>query len=155
MKAEINNENKAKFLLTVIDTVKPECSAEWAFYNAQSVQEYPDAFYSEAKPLSQITDEEAIEIGKLAGEDAEEYEGDYGVGSYKDYLLNWSHSLSIFTDVLRYRGYAVDWMGLSVDDLLKAGWIRLDNSHLCGYCGGDGTDAGQEYCKACKGTGRK
>ena len=29
----------------------------------------------------------------------------------------------------------------------------IDNSHLCGYCNGDGLDAGQEMCKACKATG--
>jgi len=30
---------------------------------------------------------------------------------------------------------------------------KIDNSHLCGFCTGEGLDAGQEICKPCQGTG--
>ena len=29
----------------------------------------------------------------------------------------------------------------------------IQNELLCGYCTGSGLDAGQEYCKPCRGTG--
>jgi len=31
--------------------------------------------------------------------------------------------------------------------------MKIDNSHLCGFCTGEGLDGGQEICKPCQGTG--
>jgi hypothetical protein len=81
--------------------------------------------YIELKPLSTISDEDAIEIGKLAGDDSEDYEKEYGKGYYKMYLLDFAMYQSKFTDILRSKGFAIDWRGISVEEMIKAGWIKL------------------------------
>lgn len=87
----------------------------------------------ELKPLSQISDEDAIEVAKICLIQAGEY--DNTVSDYE--LLNYCHTEYIqpneylrFTpqyilDFLRSRGYALPWMGLSVDKLIEYGWIKL------------------------------
>lgn len=49
---------------------------------------------------------------------------------YKDHFLKIKGSplSSWSTDYLRSKGYAVDWMGLTVAEMVEAGWIKLIKS---------------------------
>lgn len=55
--------------------------------------------YLELTPLSQITDEDAVEVIGVS----ECHRADY----------------------LRSKGYALPWMGLSVEDLVSYGWVKI------------------------------
>lgn len=89
-----------------------------------------DIAYLVLTPLSQITDEDAIEVIKILQS--------IGIGSTamrepKEYLLNGSlmnqfgtfQLMAPVVDYLRSKGYALPWMGLSVEQLVEYGWIRL------------------------------
>jgi hypothetical protein len=125
MKAEINLENKAKFL---------------ALYWGQIILSHPDAFglssvchevrfdnaIANLKPLSQITDDDAIEIAKIVVGD--QFENPLIIGQSYGYWLNKKSNYSLdwkVIDNLRSKGYALPWMGLSVDEMIEAGWIKL------------------------------
>lgn len=62
--------------------------------------------YLELKPLSQISDEDAINLG-------------YGYASHL------KSNLDRNIDQLRNLGFAVPYMDLSVEDLVEYGWIKL------------------------------
>lgn len=94
-------------------------------------------------PLSQITDEDAKELGKICGlangtvrgyaysvlvED-DSYQLQISFNGYiclrkNDKLYNEKGILDCY-DFVRSKGYALPYMGLSVEDLVKLGWIRL------------------------------
>lgn len=81
--------------------------------------------YLELTPLSLITDEDAIELIKLrfiqnggVVEDLTDFE--------ENILLSEATKTNyIFVDYLRSKGYALPWMGLSVEQQIKYGWIKL------------------------------
>ena len=78
--------------------------------------------YLELKPLSRISDEDAIEISKeypAFGSDIR--------NSVKELFQEFDDlELSIKTgDYLRSKGYALPWMDLSVEDLVEYGWVKL------------------------------
>ena len=62
--------------------------------------------YLELKPLSHITDEDAINLG-------------YGYASHL------KSNLDRNIDQLRKLGFAVNYMDLSVEDLIEYGWVKL------------------------------
>lgn len=62
--------------------------------------------FLELKPLSHITDEDAINLG-------------YGYASHL------KSNLDRNIDQLRNLGFAVPWMDLSVEDLVEYGWVKL------------------------------
>jgi len=66
------------------------------------------------KPLSSITDEDAIFLKHQENIDAVKYYERWGVNSYD-------------TDYLRSKGYALPYMGLSVEKLIEYGWVKLKN----------------------------
>lgn len=83
----------------------------------------------ELKDPLKIEDAHAAHIGIILN--------DYIVSAYQDDLkyckqiitrmINTRHRLSNIEviDYLRLKGYAVPWMGLSVEQLLEYGWIKL------------------------------
>lgn len=77
--------------------------------------------YLELKSINEISDEDAEELGGLLGwKHPQEYR--------KHFLENHTHgdSLEQFeVDFLREKGYALPWMGLSVDELINFGWVKL------------------------------
>lgn len=93
------------------------------------------------KSLSLITDEDAIEIamlgyGKevpyytLAGhaEQGKEILNIYSNKSTKKRYSHWSNlymALPEITDYLRSKGYALPYMGLSVENQIEYGWVKL------------------------------
>ena len=68
-------------------------------------------------PLSQITDEHAIELG---WESASEY-------------LKWNNTCTQTfwsvkeIDFIRSKGYAIDWLNYSVEKQIELGWIKFDD----------------------------
>ena len=76
--------------------------------------------YLELKPLSSISDEDAIEVSKLCvnGDDKR-------IENIKVYARIYALQSALINDFLRSRGYALPWMGLSVEKLIKYGWIKL------------------------------
>lgn len=96
--------------------------------------------YLELTPLSQISDEDAIicakliykyddtPSGKIASERSHTAENgkDYVIESIQD-NDGVFHSVVSFevVDYLRSRGYALPFMGLSVEELVIRGWVKL------------------------------
>lgn len=96
------------------------------FSNGESVL---DKSYLELKPLSQITDEDAIECGFTTCTD--ENSANYSMspsGCFVDYLHNDNifNVLDLFgIDFLRSRGYALPAFGHSVSDLVGHGVFKI------------------------------
>lgn len=93
-------------------------------------------------PLSQITDEDAIEVGRLHGHQDDEDNGwsdEYllGVGKrvcshFPEFTTPVSVSdMIMIVDYLRSKGYALPFMGRSVEQMVELGWIKLkgDSNH--------------------------
>jgi hypothetical protein len=147
MKPENNSANKAIFLSqywnqevlyvpNLVYTGNPSepSHEEWIevkvdeFYIMKVANSKLPAFLT---PLSQITDEDAIEVANIAGnssytDDRKSFNGRLLVQEYLRNVTNiygedW---INIF-DYLRSKGYALPWMGLSVDELVEYGWIKL------------------------------
>ena len=78
--------------------------------------------YLELKPLSQISDEDSIEISK----EFPAFKSDIR-NSVKELFKEFDVlELSLETgDYLRLKCYALPWMDLSVEDLVEYGWIKL------------------------------
>lgn len=137
MKAEINNENKARFFalywgqnllmdeeLSQVEVCN-QIDFEWEQWKLS------------LKPLSSISDEDAIEVAKIYGtfydtkEDLEDVKDHVILALIEDdeeaYNM-WDHVgfqvMSYVIDYLRSKGYALPWMGLSVEELVEAGWIK-------------------------------
>lgn len=87
------------------------------------------------KPLSSITEEDLYFVGQLFG-----YEEFYGVQHQNVYYKANQIIKDIFYhpdshckidlylclfDYLRSKGYALPWMGLSVEEQIKYGWVKL------------------------------
>ena len=130
--------------------------------------------FLELTPLSQITDDDAIECARLFNpsdifenpqvgfqpyieewyEDAREYHFvDYNTiffGDKKETVrfeickdgyftvryfrekgsesINISHKAIKVADYLRSKGYALDWNGITVEEMIEWGWVKLKNS---------------------------
>lgn len=119
MKAEITPENKMKFfqlysgqeviwVRTYLDHKTP--------YQAQFINDGRDrklATIAILKPLSSISDEDAIECGY---EDLQSFATNHPDPNFLDLYS---------ADYLRSKGYLVPFLGLSVDELIEAGWAKL------------------------------
>jgi hypothetical protein len=133
MKAEINNENKAKFFALYWGQ-----AVLWEPFIGQDVfvdQHFPwdlvgkDYHYLNLKPLSQISDEDAIELGYSACNDP--LNANYGMSASGTFFDDWTQRQDMLmsdSDYLRSKGYALPWMGLDVKELIEAGWIKLIES---------------------------
>lgn len=94
--------------------------------------------YITLKNLSSISDEDAIEVAKIRwGNDVEIYQIDKFSEGVK-YIFRqpykpFNQTQGIFPrrmyndecDFLRSRGYALPWMGLSVEELVNRRWVKL------------------------------
>lgn len=138
MKAEINSQNKAKFFAQYWGQKIVKDKASQILFISPNINMEHDSWFLELKPLSSISDEDAEEIGKLYGgfyqtsEDLQDYKDHVYLALIEDdeeaYNM-WDHigfqDMSHVTDYLRSRGYALPWMGLSVEEMVDAGWIKL------------------------------
>jgi hypothetical protein len=89
--------------------------------------------YLELTPLSDITDEDAIQVAKIENnyEDALT-RGKVLINTFIKYV-DCSHSMKNslqfinMIDFLRAKGYALPWMGLSVEKQSIYGWVKLND----------------------------
>lgn len=134
MKLENTLENKAKFFAQYygckVYMNSPNCRIPSKVFMGKSIE--PKDFL-ELTPLSQISDEDAIEVAKI--EDSAYTESNLVRGkviaenfiNYSDCNNSFRCSLKMikFMDYLRSKGYALPWMGLSVEELIEYGWVKL------------------------------
>ena len=76
-------------------------------FNAETLKQ---ECYLELKPLSQISDEDAIKLGFT---------------NARDFLAVADIYHIYHVDYLRSKGYALPYMDLSVEDLVEYGWVKL------------------------------
>lgn len=88
---------------------------------------YLDESYLELKPLSSITDEDAIEVAKICFVDIDE--------DWYPMFVDDVRKEDIFpcgdrdvADYLRSKGYALPWLGITVEEMVEAGWIKLTSN---------------------------
>lgn len=74
-------------------------------------------------PLSQITDKDKEYLGVSGSHSCDEFGYWYGVDDH-----SWSSS---DVDYLRSKGYALPWMGLSVETLVEYSWVKLKEVTPC------------------------
>lgn len=131
-------ENKTKFF-ALYWGLEFTGSDHYGEYMPGTWSEYPkyvDKQYLILKPLSSISDEDAIDIYSImipTGRSTEKERIFYGRSFIKNYdttneTLEFAQSyldIQRAIDFLRSRGYALPWMGLSVEQLIEYGWIKL------------------------------
>jgi hypothetical protein len=78
-----------------------------------------DEFVAELKPLSQITDEEFKKLEIFP--DSLDEEGYREGAPFSDYYYLRSEEV----DFLRSKGYALPYMGISVEQQIEWGWVKL------------------------------
>jgi len=88
--------------------------------------------YLELKSLKDISDEDAIEVARLFKINPIEIQKDENKLLFDFYWGEVVESVEIdlafhrlSVDCLRSKGYALPWMGLSVEEQLKRNWIKL------------------------------
>lgn len=134
MKPELNNETKARFLGNYIG-----CEVQWYRGDGElittrlTVSDFPflrnKNCWLLATPLSQITDEDAVEVAKMYGWEESHLRFKERVFQFKLELNNINqfksrHSVEVI-DYLRSREYALPFMGISVEEMCEAGWVKL------------------------------
>ena len=98
------------------------------------IGDFGSIVWVELKSLSDITDEDAIKVGEILKMN---YKKDFLIKEVKDWIdcrFGFGHikhrfeCLQVF-DYLRLKGYAVPYMGLSVEKLIEYGWVTLKNDN--------------------------
>ena len=75
-------------------------------------------------PLSKLTDKDAIDLVPLVSANySSRYTDDFIKDLIKKEVIDTDNLPAMFYDILRSKGYALPFMGLSVDDLVDYGWI--------------------------------
>ena len=126
-------ENKAKFL-AIYWGQKVFCyNSEGPIINTFHKNIVCGRFFSigflELTQLSQITDEDAIELSNIISNTITNVDDNYPVLiSPKEVktdieVLGFASFQTV--DYLRSKGYALPWMGLSVEQLVSFGWVKL------------------------------
>lgn len=153
MKAELTNENRLIFESLYIgqDVFRTSHEAKDSGVLTPRLLSRPESKYDwlSLKSISSISDEDAIEVAKIYGlnefsirlksqHGIKDFGSKYGeLTLFNDLSFGGGSSSSFDTDYfaknmvfdfLRSRGYALPWMGLSVDELEAAGWIKLTES---------------------------
>lgn len=82
------------------------------------------------KPLSSITDEDAVEVAKIFNQ--HKIKAHYSDDSLKAYLIKEGKQFAfrcehyvVIYQYLQSKGYALPFMGLSVEQLVEYGWVKL------------------------------
>lgn len=90
-----------------------------------------EGIYARLKPLSQINDEDSIEVSKL---EAWNYEKNLTAENLQS-IKNGIQNMILFKrgainthafDFLRSKGYAIPFLGMSVEEMEKLGWIKIN-----------------------------
>lgn len=161
MKSEITPENKAKFFAQYWgqDVLSSDMYGDnGTIYSLTMKEDSCNDKWLLLKPLSSISDEDAIEVAKIAcpelfhtrksGHYIERREFENGWITVKHdinyksvdididgYILVYNESddggydrnpnMVHAIDYLRSKGYALPWMGLTVEEMIEAGWVKL------------------------------
>lgn len=138
MKAKINNENKSKFfaqywgqdVLTVGNALCENLPENWIESSLNHTQ------YLQLKPLSEISDGDAIACAKILDPDKSHGDWEQILEVKEDFVNVFSYDLdesiddvnpvqfAQLADFLRSRGYLVPFLGLSCEELIEAGWAK-------------------------------
>lgn len=129
MKAELTPELKERFFAlywgqkVMKDKFRPD-----KLFMVQPHEAESDRTCLMIRTLDQITDEEAIEVAKIIWE--KESEKDMHTAEEGRWYLIYRCKLDrkehpALIDFLRSKGFAVPYMGHSVEELVDAGWIKL------------------------------
>ena len=123
MKTQNTLENKAKFFAQYFSQHVLYFSSDFLRkIDNLTLDSVENDDYLELKPLSQISDEDAIKISK----EFHIFKSDIR-NSVKELFQEFDVlGLSMETgDYLRSKGYALPYMDLSVEDLVEYGWVKL------------------------------
>lgn len=130
MKAEINNENKARFFAQYWGQIVLSNGVEIG----GCVGDCEEDLFLFLKPLSSISDEDLLWCYHKHSElIAYDYTMDFKpfldmANHWRSNEEDWEKSVTRFSqvsDYLRSKGYAIPWMGLSVEEMVEAGWIQI------------------------------
>jgi hypothetical protein len=81
------------------------------------------------KPLSKITDDDALEVANIISRTIDDSISKELVTYYKEDVLNnpeiFPYASYSTVDYMRSKGYAVSYMEYSVENLVSFGWVRL------------------------------
>lgn len=135
MKPELNNETKLRFYAQYygqrvfaygyVDWESPNQNNRLTWYVLRdSPESSNDASYYDfldLKPLSAISDEELQELRVLLNETK------YPLSKVRKVVENYKYEVdsSDITDFLRSKGYALPFQGISVEEQVQAGWVKL------------------------------
>ncbi len=138
MKAELNKKNKAKFFaLYWGQDVLSEWGERLIVVDGKMDRVYDiSEMFLQLKPLSAISDEDFITLCEILDPNKETYQNQKDVLEYKsqiELILSETNIGDPFPivrafkliDYLRSKGYALPWMGLSVEQMVESGWIKL------------------------------
>lgn len=131
MKAEITLENKAKFFAqywgqkvlswgeVVVDPM----------YKWRNIPKMKTSSFTSIilKPLSSISDEDCVLCHKMYFRYTEDQKlNEHSISFVKKYIIEPKEFImNTILDYLRSKGYALPWMGISVEEMVDAGWIKL------------------------------
>lgn len=146
MKTQLTPENKGRFFAQYYgqEVYNPNDGNPIVMVSALTLMDVHN-YHLLLKPLSAITDEDAIEVYRLyfGSDTAMDFTGDTGsayfqpkrvtpddfyvqrIISGEDYETGDFQKVIEVTDFLRSKGYAMPWMGLSVEEMIVANWIKL------------------------------
>lgn len=79
--------------------------------------------YLQLKPLSPLSDEDAIEVGTLQIGSMHPVKADWARAWIKEALELNEWKIEVI-DFLRSRGYLLPFMGLSCEEIIEAGWAK-------------------------------
>ena len=83
-------------------------------------------YYIRLTSLSSITDEDAIDVARIAGLSSDKNK----IDSLIIFGREFSNDDRVYADIFVYqylqsKGYALHWNSLGIDDLISYGWIKL------------------------------
>lgn len=122
-------ENKAKFFALYLN--RKECIIRQGYINRDNVKPNGVDEYDslELKHLSSITDEDAIEVKKIASSE-KDVEILFNTISREKALFECKYTTQYnkhyeVVDYLRSRGYALPYRGASIETMVEWRWIKL------------------------------
>lgn len=138
MEIENTPENKARFfaLYWGQEVIRRKDFVNTLHKVSEHMQLGHNNLYLELIPLSQITDEDAeFVIGSIECQMSQSdiNNGCYGMspsGIFIDSLMghNSYHLGYREVDYLRFKGYAVKWVNISIEKQIEYGWVKLKNN---------------------------
>lgn len=127
-------ENKAKFFAQywMQDVLFIRDEHDLALWNVQIYTDQIDDWHLLLTPLSSITDEDATALGRIFGYRIDRPDS-AGLGKImalgiRDQSLCSSGLIKGY-QYLQSKGYALPYMGLSVEELVNRGWVKLKEAN--------------------------